>query len=662
MTKLQSLIIVESPAKAKTINKIVGDNYIVESSMGHIVDLPKKSMGIDLEANFKPSFVVIKEKKKVLSRLKKIAKSSDKIYIATDPDREGEAIGWHIKNHINGKREFLRVIFHEITKEAVLEAFNHPGQIDINKVNAQATRRILDRLVGYLLSPLLWKKVSSGLSAGRVQSVALRLIVERERQIRAFVPKEYWSIEAELKRKAEKANKTFIARLEKKDNKKIEILDEKSVKKIIGELKEEQFVVSDITKNNKKRNPFAPFITSTLQQESFNKLGLTANRTMSIAQQLYEGVELGKQGPIGLITYMRTDSVRVARSAIAQVRCFISANFGNDYLPEKPNFYKSKKSAQEAHEAIRPTNLKYKPEIIKKYLSEEQFKLYSLIWKRFIASQMKPAEFLVITIQITAGRYLFKVTGSKLLFDGFLKVYRIEEEKNRQQYFPELNIEEVLDLIKLIPNQHFTKPPPRYSDASLVKALEEEGIGRPSTYAPIIQTLVYRNYVYREGGYFVPVELGFIITDLLVKYFPKIIDVGFTAKIEKYLDKVEEGKLRRLRVINDFYRPFKKSLEYAQDKIKKTQIFVDEHCPICRRQLLIKWGRHGRFLSCSGFPDCRFSKAFSSGVKCPQEGCGGELVERRSKKGRRFYGCSNFPKCTFTTTRIKNQPKENELQ
>ena len=656
----KSLVIVESPAKARTINKIVGDKYIVEPSMGHVVDLPKRKLGIDLEANFKPSFVVIKEKKKTLSHLKKMAKSSDKVYIATDPDREGEAIGWHIKNNISGKQEFLRVVFHEITKEAVSDAFKHPAQININKVNAQATRRVLDRLVGYLLSPLLWKKVGSGLSAGRVQSVALRLIVEREKAIKAFVPQEYWSIEAELKKKTDKANKTFIAKLEKKDSKKIEITDEKTAKNITDELKSQQFVVSDISKSRKRRNPLPPFITSTLQQDAFNKLGFTANRTMITAQQLYEGIELGKEGPVGLITYMRTDSVKVAKTAISQVRGFISKNFGDKFLPEKPNVYKSKKSAQEAHEAIRPTYLKHKPETIKEYLTEEQLKLYSLIWKRFIASQMNPAQFLVTSVQISAEKYTFRASGSKLIFDGFLKIYKVDEGQEQQKHFPDLNVEEILNLINLTPNQHFTKPPPRFSDASLVKALEEDGIGRPSTYAPIIQTLVYRNYVHRESGYFIPVDLGFIITDLLVEYFPKIMDVGFTAKIEEHLDEVEDGKLRRLKVIKDFYKPFKKSLEYAQDKAKKTQVFVDEHCPKCQKQLLIKWGRHGRFLSCSGFPECRFSKSFPTGVKCPEEGCGGELVERRSRRGMRFYGCSNYPKCTHTASRIKRPDQEKE--
>ncbi|MFH1655384.1 MAG: type I DNA topoisomerase [Candidatus Omnitrophota bacterium] len=655
--KAQSLIIVESPAKARTINKIVGNDYVVESSMGHVVDLPKRSMGVDIEANFKPNFIVIQNKRKILSHLKKVAKGKKSIYIATDPDREGEAIGWHIKNKIGGKQEFLRVTFHEITKEAIQDAFKHPGEIDINKVNAQATRRVLDRLVGYQLSPLLWKKVGSGLSAGRVQSVALRIIVDREKEIKNFIPQEYWSINAELKSEADKSGKHFIAQLDKKDNKKIEILNEALAKKIIDDLKNEHFIVSDISKSKKKRNPFAPFTTSTLQQDAFNKLGFTANRTMMFAQQLYEGIELGKKGPVGLITYMRTDSVKVAKSAIEQVRGYISKNFGDKYLPAKPNLYKSKKSAQEAHEAIRPTIVSNKPEAIRKYLTEEQYKLYSLIWRRFVASQINPAQFLLTSVQITAGRYNFKSTGSKLTFDGFLRVYNVEQEQEIK-YFPELNVEEILNLVKLIPNQHFTKPPPRYSDASLVKALEEDGIGRPSTYAPIIQTLVYRNYVHRDRGYFIPAELGFLITDMLVKYFPKIMDEGFTAKIEEYLDEIEEGKLRRLTVINDFYKPFKKALQHAQDTIKKTQIFVDEVCPECGKQMVIKWGRRGRFLSCSGFPDCRFSKSFPTGVMCPNEGCGGELVERRSKGGKRFYGCSNFPKCTYTASRLKQPPKE----
>jgi len=663
----KKLVIVESPAKAKTINKILGDDFVVESSMGHIVDLPAKKMGVDVKANFKPTFVVIPGKKKVLSNLKKLSKDKEKIYIATDPDREGEAIGWHIKNNLGKKQHFLRVVFHEITKEAVADAFKHPSRIDIHKVNAQATRRVLDRIVGYLLSPLLWKKVGSGLSAGRVQSVALRLIVDREQEIKNFLPQEYWSIEAELKKKTGHADKTFTAQLDKKDNKKIEIHNEKDAQSIVSELQKEPFVVSDINKTKKKRNPYAPFTTSTLQQDAFNKLGFTANRTMISAQQLYEGIELGKEGPVGLITYMRTDSVVVAKTAITQVRSYISKSFGDKYLPEKPNVYKSKKSAQEAHEAIRPTSLKHEPEDIKEYLTEDQFKLYSLIWKRFVASQMKPAEFLVTSVQIAAGIYTFRASGSKLLFDGFLKAYRADDEEESQKYFPDLSVKEVLDLIKLTPDQHFTKPPPRYSDASLVKALEEDGIGRPSTYAPIIQTLVYRNYVHRESGYFIPSDLGIIIVELLVKYFPKIMDIGFTAKIEEHLDQVEEGKLRRLSVINDFYKPFKKSLDFAQDTVKKTQIFIDEKCPTCGKQLMVKWGRHGRFVSCSAFPECRFSKAFSTGVKCPEEGCGGELVERRSGRGKRFYGCSNYPKCRHTTSRLKQptaepQPEQEETK
>ncbi|HOX54353.1 MAG TPA: type I DNA topoisomerase [Candidatus Omnitrophota bacterium] len=660
----KKLVIVESPAKAKTINKILGDDFVVESSMGHIVDLPAKKMGVDLKANFKPTFVVIPGKKKVLSALKKLAKDKEKIYIATDPDREGEAIGWHIKNNL-GKKHFLRVVFHEITQEAVADAFKHPATIDIHKVNAQTTRRVLDRIVGYLLSPLLWKKVGSGLSAGRVQSVALRLIVDREQEIKNFIPQEYWTIEAELKKKTESHEKTFIAQLDKKDNKKLEINNEASAQSILEELKKEQFIVSDITKTNKKRNPYAPFITSTLQQDAFNKLGFTANRTMISAQQLYEGIDLGKEGPVGLITYMRTDSVMVAKSAITQVRSYIAKNFGDKYLPEKPNFYKPKKSAQEAHEAIRPTSLKHDPEEVKQFLTEDQYKLYSLIWRRFVASQMKPAEFLVTSVQITAGKYTFRASGSKLVFDGFLKAYRVEDDEENEKYFPSLSVKEILDLITINPSQHFTKPPPRYSDASLVKALEEDGIGRPSTYAPIIQTLVYRNYAHRESGYFIPSDLGVIIVELLVKHFPKIMDVGFTAKIEEHLDQVEEGKLRRLSVINDFYKPFKKSLDFAQETVKKTQIFVDEKCPQCGKQLMVKWGRHGRFISCSGFPECRFSKAFTTGVKCPEPGCGGELVERRSKRGKRFYGCSNYPKCRHTASRIKQptaQPQKEQIE
>ncbi len=646
------LVIVESPAKAKTINKILGEDFEVESSMGHIVDLPVKSLGVDLKDNFNPEYEVIAKKKKVLTQLKKVAKDKKKIYLATDPDREGEAIGWHLKERINGKAQFLRVVFHEITKEAVSDAFKKPQEINLNLVNAQTARRVLDRVVGYLLSPLLWKKVGSRLSAGRVQSVALRLIVDREKQIKAFIPQEYWEIEAKLKKKNKKI--IFTAALEKIDNNKFEITKDSESFALVDEIKKEKFIVSDIQEKESRRNPLPPFITSTLQQEAFNKLGFTANKTMMIAQALYEGVELGEEGPVGLITYMRTDSVKVADSAIDEARKFILKEFGKNYLPEKPNSYKSKKSAQEAHEAIRPAHSKRTPEAIENFLTPDQFKLYGLIWRRFLSSQMTPAQFLTTKVFINAGKFTFGVSGSKIIFDGFTTLYKTDEEKAGKQ-IPSLTLKEELDLVELIPSQHFTKPPARFSEASLVKALEEDGIGRPSTYAPIISNIVARNYVSRQKGYFFPSDLGILITDLLIQYFPKIMDIGFTAKMEEELDKVEEGTINWQEVIQDFYKPFQEALNFAQDNMKKTQIFVDKTCPECGKPLVIKWGRHGRFLSCSGFPACRHAESFLTGVKCPQPDCGGELVERRSKRGGVFYGCSKYPKCGFMTRKLPVQ-------
>ncbi|MFC1704602.1 type I DNA topoisomerase [Candidatus Omnitrophota bacterium] len=649
----KSLIIVESPAKAKTINKILKEGYVVQSSMGHIIDLPKTILGIDVENNYEPSYKVIKGRKKILDALKKEAAKKEKIYLATDPDREGEAIAWHIKNKIGNEKKFLRVEFHEITEQAVKEAFLHPKDIDLNKVEAQVARRTLDRIVGYQLSPLLWKKVGSGLSAGRVQSVALRLIVEREREIQVFNPKEYWQIEVALKKQSagEQEYDAFKARLDKKDDKKIEIHKKEDAEAIAKQLKKETFTVSDVKRSEKRRRPFAPFITSTLQQDAFNKLRFTANKTMRTAQQLYEGIELGEEGPVGLITYMRTDSTRVSDVALVEVRRFISEICGKDYLPAKPTFYKSKKSAQEAHESIRPTSLKNKPEDIEKYLSPDQFKLYELIWKRFVASQMKPAVFAVTSVKIQAANYGLSASGSTLQFDGFLRVYRAEDQVDTTQSLPPLEKNEALNLSKVNKSQHFTKPPPRFSEATLVKVLEDKGIGRPSTYASIIQTIVMRNYVHREKGYFFTTDLAFIITDMLVEYFPKVMNIEFTANMEEELDSIEEGKFTRVKVLNDFYFPFQESLKHAEQNIEKTQIFVDKHCPECGSQLSIKWGRKGRFLSCSTFPTCRYSQAYPTGIECPQENCGGELVERRSRGGKVFYGCNNFPKCTFTASR-----------
>jgi DNA topoisomerase-1 len=654
----KALVIVESPTKARTIGNILSKEYLIVSSMGHIIDLPKKKLGVNIEQDFEPDFVVIPGRQKILTGLKKEAKRRVRIYIATDPDREGEAIGWHIKEKLPKDKRFLRVIFHEITPRAIKEAFLKPRKFDLNMVEAQFTRRILDRIVGYFLSPLLWRKIGRGLSAGRVQSVALRLIVQREREIQKFTPQEYWEIEAELEKVVSPQSSvvsSFTAKLEKIEGKKVEIKNKQEAEELVEDIKAREFVVAEIKQSQKKRNPPAPFITSTLQQEAFNKLKFTASRTMVIAQQLYEGVQIGKGAPVGLITYMRTDSTHIAPSALSRVRNFILNNFGKDYLPRSPNIYKTKKLAQEAHEAIRATSLNHTPEGIKEFLSKEQYKLYELIYKRFVASQMTPARYRLTNVRIEADKYQFLASGTKLVFPGFTRIYPRVEEKEKK--LPDLKKDESLNLIELLPTQHFTKPPSRYSEASLIKALEEEGIGRPSTYAPIIQTIVRRDYVRRLKGYFHTTELGFKVCDLLVEYFPKIVDLKFTAQMEEELDKIEEGQYNRLRLLNDFYPPFKSHLDFAQRHIKKETILTDQICEECGRPMLVKWGRRGKFLSCSGFPECKNAKSITSGVKCPQAGCNGELVERRSRRGI-FYGCSNFPKCRFTTNKLPTEEDE----
>jgi len=653
--KTKNLVIVESPTKAKTISKILGEEYKVLSSMGHLIDLPQKKLGVDIEKGFEPDYVVIPGRQKVLTALKKEGEGKDNIYVATDPDREGEAIGYQIKERLFKKKKVLRVNFHEITPAAVNEAFKNPREFDLKMVEAQVGRRVLDRIVGYFLSPLLWKKIARGLSAGRVQSVALRLVIDREREIQKFVPREYWEIEAEFKKKGER--ETFKAELEKINEKKIEIKMKEEADAIVSELKGKEFKVAEIKKTEKKRYAEAPFITSTLQQESFNKLRFNATKTMIVAQQLYEGIDIGQEAPVGLITYMRTDSPRVAPEAIKEVRAHIAKMFGKDYLPESPNVYKVKKLAQEAHEAIRPSLVHRTPESLKEFLSPEQYKLYELIYKRFVASQMLPARYLTTTVNIAADKYLFSGSGSDLIFDGFSAVWGKPEEDKEKNVIPPLEKGEALDLVKLDPSQHFTKPPARYSDSSLVKALEEDGIGRPSTYAPIISTLILRDYMRRIKGYFQPTELGFKVCDMLVEYFPKIMDVNFTALMEEELDEVEEGRLDKIKVLNDFYAPFKTSVDFAQSNIKKEVVTTDQTCDKCGLPMIVKWGRKGKFLSCSGFPKCKNSKSITSGVKCPEPGCGGELIERRSKRGF-FYGCSNFPTCKYTSRSLPQEKEE----
>ncbi|MFH1594346.1 MAG: type I DNA topoisomerase [Candidatus Omnitrophota bacterium] len=662
---IKAAVIVESPAKSRTINKILGPNYIVLSSMGHIIDLPKTKMGIDVEKDFKPDFTVIPERRKYLAKLKKDTKKIKTIYLAADPDREGEAISWHLKNQLGKGKEVFRVTFDEITATAIKKAFENPHAIDTKLVNAQHARRILDRIVGYSISPILWRKVTRGLSAGRVQSVAVKLVVEREKEIRKFIPKEYWDIEATLK-KTEEERRTFGAKLDKIGNKPFHIKSEKEINGILSDIKKSEFIVSKIKEQGRKKSAQAPFTTSKLQQDSFNKLRFPVFKTMRVAQQLYEGVELENKESVGLITYMRTDSVRVSQDAVDAAKKYILETYGDKYYPEKPNIYKSKKRAQEAHESIRPTLPLREPHKLKSFLTLEQFKLYELIWKRFVSSQMSQATYSVTTVEIEAGVYLFKTSGTNVVFDGFTALYidsEVQKEDERRQVLwkmPTLVVGEKLNLVKLDPSQHFTKPPARYSDATLVKALEENGIGRPSTYAPILYTIMMRNYVKRTSGYLSPTELGEIINELLIKHFPQIMDIAFTAKMEDELDGVEEGKVDWLVVLKEFYTPFMESIEQAKKhmkSIKKEGVKTDEICELCKKPMIIKWGRRGKFLSCCDFPKCKFSKSITTGVKCPGQDCEGELIERRSRRGN-FYGCTKYPHCKYTSRSLPTEEKE----
>jgi len=657
----KSLVIVESPAKASTINKILGKDFIVTSSMGHIMDLPKSKMGIDIEKDFTPEYIMIPGKKKMVDALKKEAADVDSIFLATDPDREGEAISWHLANLFGNKKKIYRIAFHEITRSAIEAAIDKPGKIDMNMVDAQQTRRTLDRLVGYSISPLLWRKVGRGLSAGRVQSVAVRLVVDRENEIHVFVPEEYWDIEAELKKK-NLGNSKFIAKLDKIEDKKIDLKNKSNSMSLVAELEKEKFIVEKVEKKEKRKYAQPPFITSKLQQEAFYKLRFQAVKTMKVAQQLYEGLPIGSEGNVGLITYMRTDAVKLSKESQDFAKNYILEKYGPEFAPSAPNVYKSKKSAQEAHEAIRPALPLREPSSIQEFLTVDQYKLYTLIWNRFISSQMTPAVFNVVSVGIRAGRCIFKANGSQKIFQGFSIVYEEnEEEKEEEKILPSLEAGEMLDLLKLNPSQHFTKPPPRYSDASLVKALEEDGIGRPSTYAPIIQTIIARNYVKRKEGYFCPSDLGMVVTDLLIKSFPKILDMEFTAKMEEELDEIEEGRQKSAEVLKRFYTPFEKDMEHAKlnmRKVKGEAVRTSEVCETCGKPMVIKWGRLGRFLSCSDFPNCRFAKAISTGVKCPEPNCEGTLVERRSKGGRHFYGCSKYPNCHHISRRLPSQDGE----
>ena len=656
----KSLVIVESPAKSKTIHQILGDQYVVRPSMGHVIDLPASKMGVDVEKDFEPRYIVIKGKKKLLNDLKKEAKTMEAVYLAPDPDREGEAISWHLKNYLGNAQKIHRVVFHEITRDAVLEAFKHPSEINTKLVNAQQARRILDRIVGYSLSPLLWKKVGKGLSAGRVQSVAVRLVVDREKEITAFVPKEYWELEVRLSSQ-KSPEKEFLAKFEKLNDEKIEVATQEAADALLKTLENAPFVVKDIRKSEKKKSPTPPFTTSKLQQDSFNKLHFSTAKTMRVAQQLYEGLDIGKEGTVGLITYMRTDSVRVSEAAIFHVREFIEQKFGKPYLPKVPNRYRSKKSAQEAHEAIRPTSVYREPDGVKSFLTPDQYKLYRLIYSRFIASQMEKANFQILTVDIACAHALFRVSHQSCLFPGFLSIYTTEtEEKEKEKSLPPLTVGETLTFHEFLPSQHFTKPPPRYTEGSLVKALEELGIGRPSTYAPTLQTIIRRDYVRSEKGSLIPTDLGTLVTGLLIKHFPKILDVQFTANLEEELDEIEEGRIAWVEVLKKFYTPFAECLSQAQTEMKKEVIETKETCEKCGRPMVVKWGRSGRFLSCSGFPECRNARSITTGVACPSPGCDGELLERRSKRGRFFYGCTRYPKCTFTSNRLPSSEEKSK--
>ena len=696
----KSLIIVESPTKVKTLQKFLGDDFVIKASVGHIKDLPEGELGVDVDKDFQPTYVPISGKSKIIRELKKASKTVADIYLGPDPDREGEAIAWHIAEEIgDGDKNVYRVLFNEITKKAVLEALKHPGRLQQPKYEAQQARRILDRLVGYQVSPLLWEKVRRGLSAGRVQSVAVRIICEREREIRDFVPQEYWSITATLKGKD--SSTPFDARLAKWKGKKVKLDDEEETLFLKEKLESVPYTVSRIVQQEKQRHPLPPFITSRLQQDASRKLSFSAKKTMRIAQKLYEGLELGQTGMVGLITYMRTDSPRVSSEAIHGVREWIKGRFGESYLPPKPNVYKSRKGAQEAHEAIRPTAMDLEPERIKEYLEKDQWALYKLIWDRFVASQMVSATFLQTTVEIQADEALFTAAGTVPVFQGFMAVY-VEgedsqgENEEKEGLLPALSEGELLELLRLTSKQHFTQPPYRFSEATLIKELEEKGIGRPSTYATILSVIRDKEYVKMEKGKFFPTELGFLVNDLLVVSFPDIFDVEFTAHMEDDLDKVEEGERGWVETLKEFYVPFQKDLEMAKASMRDvkgekipTEIVCEQcgspmikrwgkrgfflacstypkcrftreveisnekreetdiRCDQCGNPMVIKNGKYGRFLACSTYPACKYTKPLETGVRCPQEGCDGMIVERRTRKAKTFYSCTNYPRCTF---------------
>ncbi|QGP93217.1 DNA topoisomerase 1 [Neomoorella glycerini] len=649
-----TLVIVESPAKAKTIGKFLGRNYTIKSSMGHIRDLPKSQFGVDVEHGFEPHYITIRGKGTIVKELRAVAQKSQRVLLATDPDREGEAIAWHLQHLLELPPGPIRIEFHEITRNAVQEAIKKPREIDQNRVDAQQARRVLDRVVGYRLSPLLWRKVRKGLSAGRVQSVAVRLIVDREREIEAFQPEEYWSLTAWLLAGGE--GEAFPAKLFKYLGEDPAIKNEGEMQAILAALEGSTYVVTEVKQRERRKNPAAPFTTSTMQQEAYRKLNFTARRTMQVAQQLYEGIDLGgSEGPVGLITYIRTDSTRIASVAQLEARDFLMERFGPDYVPEGLRQFRGRKDIQDAHEAIRPTSVWREPAALKNVLTRDQFRLYNLIWERFVASQMQAAIMDTMTVDISAGPCLFRATGSVVKFPGYLRVYQEGsdgEGKEQEQRLPALTIGQTLELQSLEPKQHFTQPPPRYTEATLVKTMEELGIGRPSTYAPTIETILERGYVVREQKQFIPTELGRVVVDLLKEHFPDIIDVEFTAQMEQQLDEIEAGKLSWRQVVAEFYEPFSRVLERAEREIGTVELpeeVSEEKCKLCGRNLVVKTGRFGKFLACPGFPECRFTKPLleTIGVNCPR--CGGEIVARRTKKGRKFYGCQNYPECNYVS-------------
>ena len=720
LSRGKSLVIVESPTKAKTLTKYLGRGYQVVASVGHIKDLPKSKLGIDLDQNFEPQYVVIRGKSKVLTEIKSLAKNAKNIYLAPDPDREGEAIAWHIAEELTAKgHQVYRVLFNEITESAVKRALESPGVIDMKKVNAQQARRVLDRIVGYMLSPLLWKKIRRGLSAGRVQSVAVRVICEREAEREAFQPEEYWTLTAALQGEQPPP---FIARLQEYRGEKIEVRTGEDANVITQALESATFNVAKIEQKDRRRNPSAPFITSRLQQEAARKLRFSAKKTMTLAQKLYEGLEVGEEGQVGLITYMRTDSTRIAPEAQTELRDYIHGTYGDRYLPDKPNVYKTQKAAQEAHEAIRPTAVKRDPESIRDYLEPDLYKLYRLIWNRFVASQMTQGLDVVTKVDIQANEYVFRATGTVEKFDGFRRVYvegveqvaptsaqDVEVGNEEEIRLPELSVGQQLTLLQgeeqgLQSKQHFTQPAPRYNEALLIRELEEKGIGRPSTYATIISTIQDRQYVEKEEARFKPTELGRIVNDRLVGHFPDVFDVKFTAKMENELDEIEEGGKDWISTVKEFYSPFSKNLGVAEDKmegLKGKEEPTEIICEKCGKNMVIKWGRRGYFLACPGYPECKSTKQFTKdengviqiveeiaevtdevcdkcqspmvvkrgrfgvflacsqypeckstkplklGVKCPVEECHGDLVQKRTKKGRTFYSCSRYPSCNY---------------